>query len=141
MLKRLFKGKSLSEFETILSCARIVPGHIGARIQSCRETSLIYQSSQTLYYPILICISGYPHSADGTLSKMVRRECDASRTIFIPEDPNIRMACVVMEPGDPHTHPIIPATKASIGIKNMYRECIMAAGVHGKTVQTVDNGE
>lgn len=41
MLKRLFQGKSISEFETILSCARIVPGHIGAKIQRCRETSLI----------------------------------------------------------------------------------------------------
>jgi hypothetical protein len=85
--------------------------------------------------------SGYPHSADGTLSKMVRRDCEATRTIFVPEDPRIRMACVIMEPNEPHTHPILPATKASLGIKNMYRECVIAAGVHGTTVRTVDNGE
>ena len=59
----------------------------------------------------------------------------------MPEDPRIRMACVVLEPDEPHTHPILPATKASLGIKNMYRECILAAGVHGTTVRTVDNGE
>jgi len=91
--------------------------------------------------PIVILFSGYPHSSDGTLSKMVRHECEASRTIFVPEDPRIRMACVVLEPDEPHTHPILPATKASLGIKNMYRECILAAGVHGTTVRTVDNGE
>jgi len=95
----------------------------------------------TLRYPVMIYFSGYPHSADGTLSKMVQRECEATRTIFVPEDSHIRMACVIMELSDPHTHPILPATKAALGIKNMYRECIVAAGVHGKTVQTVDNGE
>jgi len=41
MLKRLFKGKSLSEFETVLSCARIVPGHVRAKIRRCRKTSFI----------------------------------------------------------------------------------------------------
>jgi len=46
-----------------------------------------------------------------------------------------------MEPSEPHTHPILPATKASFEIKNMYRECVVAAGVHGTTVRTVDNGE
>ena len=135
MLKRLFKGKSLSEFETVLSCARIVPGHIGAKIKRCRKTSL------ALGYPIFISLSGYPHSANGTLSKMVRHECEATRTIFVPENSSIRMACVVMEPSDPHTHPILPATKASYSIKNMYRECILTAGIHGKTVRTIDNGE
>ena len=49
------------------------------------------------------------------------------RTIFIPEDPRIRMACVIIEPSEPHTHPILPAMKASFGIKNMYRECVIAA--------------
>jgi hypothetical protein len=72
---------------------------------------------------------------------MVQHECEATRTIFVPEDPHIHMACVIMEPSDPHTHPILPATKASLGIKNIYRECILAAGVHGTTVRTVDNGE
>lgn len=41
MLKRLFKGKSLSEFETVLSCARIVPGHIGGKIRRCRKLSFL----------------------------------------------------------------------------------------------------
>jgi hypothetical protein len=49
MLKNLFKGESLSEFETILSCARIVPGHIGAKIQRCRETSFINPLRYTLF--------------------------------------------------------------------------------------------
>jgi hypothetical protein len=72
---------------------------------------------------------------------MVRRDCEATRTIFVPENPSIRMACVIMDPSEPHTHPILPATKASFEIKKMYRECILAAGVHGQTVRTVDNGE
>lgn len=37
MLKRLFKGKALSEFETVLSCARVVPAHVGAKIKRCRK--------------------------------------------------------------------------------------------------------
>ena len=37
MLKQLFKGKSLSGFETILSCARIVPGHVGAKFWHCHK--------------------------------------------------------------------------------------------------------
>ena len=41
MLKRLFKGKSLSEFKTVLSCARIVPGHIGGKIKRCRKPSFL----------------------------------------------------------------------------------------------------
>jgi len=69
---------------------------------------------------------------------MVRHECEAARTIFVPEDPRIRMACVIMEPSDPHTHPILLAMKVSLGIKNMYHECILAAGVHRTTVQTVN---
>lgn len=136
MLKLLFKGKSLSGFETILSCACIVPGHVGAKIRRCRKILLSHSQISIN----LISFSGYPHSADGTLSKMVRHECEATRTIFIPEDPRIRMACVIMEPSDPHTHPILPATKATIEIKNLYRECISAAGIHGSTVRTVDNG-
>ena len=38
MLKRLFNGKTLSEFETVLSCACIVPGHVGAKIRHCCKT-------------------------------------------------------------------------------------------------------
>ena len=37
MLKRLLKGKSVSEFETVLSCARVVPGHVGGKIRRCRK--------------------------------------------------------------------------------------------------------
>ena len=137
MLKQLFKGKSLAGFETILSCACIVPGHVGAKIRRCRKILLSHSQISIS----LILFSGYPHSADGTLSKMVRHECEATRTIFVPEDPRIRKACVIMEPSDPHTHPILPATKATIEIKNLYRECISAAGIHGSTVRTVDNGK
>ena len=114
MLKRLFKQKSLSEFETIFSCACIVPGHVGAKIRRCRKIFLCH--SQIVL--VLISFSGYPHSTDGTMSKMVRHECKASRTIFVPENPHIHMACVIMEPSEPHTHPILPATKATLAIKN-----------------------
>ena len=93
----------------------------------------------TSYY--WFCFQGYLHSADGTMSKMVCHECEAARTIFVPEDPSICMACATMDPGEPHTHPILPATKVSFKIKKMYQECILAAGVHGQTVRTIDNGE
>jgi hypothetical protein len=64
------------------------------------------------------------------------------RTIYVPEDPTIRKAIVVNTKIDaqPHNHSILPPTKASIIIKNMYKACIEAAGIVGSTVRKVDNG-
>lgn len=53
ILKQLFKGKSLPEFETVLSCARIVPGHVGAKIRRCRKNSKL----QYVYFVSLILFS------------------------------------------------------------------------------------
>ena len=49
MLKRLFKQKSLSEFETILSCACIVPGHVGGKIRRCRKILLWHSQISTSF--------------------------------------------------------------------------------------------
>src|SRR5277367_1193729 len=71
---------------------------------------------------------------------MVRHKCPASRTIYVPVDPAIHMAIVVPNPEKPHNHPILPATKASITLKDLYRKCIQATGIVGSSVRTVDNG-
>lgn len=51
------------------------------------------------------------------------------------------MACVVPNHEEPHTHPILPATKTSTIIRETYKNCIKSAGVVGSSVRTVDNGK
>ena len=50
------------------------------------------------------------------------------------------MACIVPNHEHPHSHPVLPASKASRDIKDLYRSCVEAAGVIGSTVQSVENG-
>lgn len=72
---------------------------------------------------------------------MKRHHCDAARTIFVPKDSTIRKACIVPNHEKPHNHPILPATKASRDIKDLFNKCIDAVGVVGTTVRSVENGE
>ncbi|KAF8175111.1 hypothetical protein BJ912DRAFT_1075466 [Pholiota molesta] len=113
----LFNGEILAGFETPFPCGRIVPAHIGSKAQHCK----------------------FPHRGDGSQVKMVRHQCPASRTIFVPEDPTIRKACVIPNHEKPHTHPILPDTKTSKMIREMYKKCVEAAGIVGSSVHTVDN--
>jgi hypothetical protein len=71
---------------------------------------------------------------------MIRHRCGASRTIYVPTDPAIRMACVVQNHEQPHNHPILPVTKASRDIKSLFKRCIDAVGMVGATVKTIENG-
>ena len=54
---------------------------------------------------------------------------------------SIRKVIIVFEHEKPHNHPVLPAMKASISVKNLYRDCIAAAGLVGSSVGKVDNGE
>lgn len=83
----------------------------------------------------------YPHQGDGTRAKLLRHRCSAARTIYVPEDPAVRMACVVPNHEKAHTHPILPATKTSTIIRETYKDCVRTAGVVGSSVRTVDNGK
>ncbi|KAJ7752975.1 hypothetical protein B0H16DRAFT_1836147 [Mycena metata] len=84
-----------------------------------------------------------PHShivnGHAVTSAIIRRPCSTYRTIFVPDDATIRMALIV-HPGDiPHNHPIPVLKKASIQVKESYRQAIRATGTVGATVAKVDN--
>ncbi|KAG6822111.1 hypothetical protein H0H92_015221, partial [Tricholoma furcatifolium] len=110
LLAKLFNNQSLDGFNSAPGCSRIIPAHVGGKVPKCR----------------------YPHNADGQPSTVVRHKCPASRVIYVPLDPKIRMACVVPNLV-PHNHPILPAVKASHDIKALFNNCIDAVGVVGAT--------
>ncbi|KAG6818252.1 hypothetical protein H0H93_006537 [Arthromyces matolae] len=116
LLAKLFNNEILEGFSSAASCSRIIPAHIGGKAAKCR----------------------YPHNADGKPSPVIRHKCPASRVIYIPVDPKIRMACVVPNHGVAHNHPILPAIKPSREIKELFKRCIDAVGVLGATVRSVE---
>ncbi|KAK1229822.1 hypothetical protein PQX77_007102 [Marasmius sp. AFHP31] len=81
--------------------------------------------------------SEYPHNADGSSSQMQKFKCEAYRTIFVPLDSTICMACIVYEI-KPHTHPALPLLKPSTVATELYHKCVQVVGVVGSTVQSVE---
>ncbi|KAJ3716985.1 hypothetical protein C8R42DRAFT_724623 [Lentinula raphanica] len=116
-LSKLFHDETLSGISAVATCTRILPARIGGKVKIC----------------------GYPHNADGQQSKMVKIECKAYRTIFYPANTSIRQACIIYQLEKPHTHPILPASKASLEVREMYRRCVLSSGLVGKTVRSVDS--
>jgi hypothetical protein len=68
---------------------------------------------------------------------MIRRPCTAYMTIYMPVDPNMRLACVVLDPSRPYTHPMPPLAELTLDVDKVYRKCVRAAGVLGTTVQSI----
>ncbi|KAF9489003.1 hypothetical protein BDN71DRAFT_1512533 [Pleurotus eryngii] len=115
LLTQLFDGQGLPT--AMQTCTRIVPAHIGSRMKLCT----------------------YPHQSDGQRSKMAHIDCPASRTIFVPVDPALRMVCIIPNIESPHNHPLLPATKTAHEVSRLYHECVKAHGVVGATVKSVEN--
>ncbi|KAL0562886.1 hypothetical protein V5O48_019192, partial [Marasmius crinis-equi] len=114
LLEKLFKQESLDETTRIPTCSRIVRPRQGARKRFC----------------------GYPHNADGRRSRLEKHACKAYRTVFVPVDTAIRRVCIIYDP-DPHNHPILPQTKVSHLVSELYRKCVLATGVAGCTIRSV----
>ena len=134
----LFSGEILTGFEEPFPCGRIVPAHIGSRVSRCSKFSR--HSTKTAAGNIN-CLSDFPHLGNGSQAALVHHSCSAYRIIFVPEDPNIRKACVVPNHEEPHNHPILPPTKTPVAIKEIYRKCVNNSGIVGSSVRTVDNCE
>ncbi|KAJ3821622.1 hypothetical protein F5880DRAFT_800238 [Lentinula raphanica] len=115
-LSKLFHDVALSGISAVSKCTRILPARIGARVKIC----------------------GYPHNANGEQSKIVKIKCNAQRSIFYPEDRSIRQACIIYKI-KPHDHPILPASKASLEVQDLFRRCVLASGLVGQTVRTVES--
>ncbi|KAJ3725287.1 hypothetical protein C8R42DRAFT_640174 [Lentinula raphanica] len=114
-LSKLFHDVALSGISAVSTCTRILPARIGARVKIC----------------------GYPHNANGEQSKIVKIKCGAQRSIFYPEDTSIRQACIIYKI-KPHEHPVLPASKATLEVQDLFRRCVVASGLVGHTVQTVE---
>ncbi|KAF8997219.1 hypothetical protein BDQ17DRAFT_1429244 [Cyathus striatus] len=61
--------------------------------------------------------------------------------MFVPRDELIRMAIVIHKPESQvgHNHPLTSHTRLSYEVKDIYHECILAAGIWGASVQSVEN--
>jgi len=106
----------------------------------CKSPVLQYVIYFLLWDKLLTHFLEFPHNGNGSQTKLIRRDCPASRTIYVPEDPTIRKACIVPNPENPHNHPILPPTKTPAMIKEIYKTCVRNAGIVGSSVRTVDNG-
>jgi hypothetical protein len=93
-----------------------------------------------LHNKIVTLFPEFPHNGNGSQTKLIRRDCPALRTIYVPDDPNIRKAIIVPNHKYPHNHPILPPTKTPVMIKEIYKTCVKNAGIVGSSVRTVDNG-
>lgn len=137
-LEVLFSGDNLQGFEEPFPCGRIVPAHIGSRVSHCSKSNSfklpVVRNNLTIYQE-------FPHLGNGSQGALVHHKCSAYRTIYVPEDPAIRKACVVPNHKEPHNHPILPPTKTPIAIKEIYRKCVNNSGIVGSSVRSVDNGE
>ncbi|KAJ7702554.1 hypothetical protein B0H14DRAFT_2291350, partial [Mycena olivaceomarginata] len=100
-------------------CSRIISPRIGLRQNFCVHIHL-----------------ANGRSVRGT---MTRRPCTAYMTIYVPVDPNTRLACVVLDASKLHTHPMPPLAKLSLDVDKVYRKCVRAAGVLGTTVHKLDD--
>ncbi|KAJ7804189.1 hypothetical protein B0H13DRAFT_2687480 [Mycena leptocephala] len=100
-------------------CSRIISARVGQREKYCAHVHL--KQGKTVR---------------GT---MIHHPCPAYMTIYVPLDSSLRMACVVFDPGCPHSHPMSPMTKLSLNYEETYRKCVRATGILGTTVQKVDD--
>ncbi|THU81645.1 hypothetical protein K435DRAFT_972274 [Dendrothele bispora CBS 962.96] len=109
LLEELFhRDTQLEGISQMSTCSRIIPSRVGYRASGrCR----------------------YPHNADGSFSTMVKHQCNAYRTIFVPLDTSIRQACIIYDIEKPHSHPALPLSKPTKTALELYRKCIEATGV------------
>ncbi|KAF9062399.1 hypothetical protein BDP27DRAFT_1427957 [Rhodocollybia butyracea] len=116
ILEKLINGEPVEGLDRLMkTCSRIVPSRVGKRASGkCK----------------------YPHSASGEASEMMKQECSARQTIFIPLDRSIHQVCIVYQL-KPHSHPALPMSKPSALASELYRNYIEAVGVVGSTVSSV----
>lgn len=60
----------------------------------CKSPVLQYVIYFLLWDKLLTHFLEFPHNGNGSQTKLIRRDCPASRTIYVPEDPTIRKACI-----------------------------------------------
>ena len=71
-------------------------------------------------------------------AKVVRRECPTELHIYVPVNPSIRKAIVVLK--NPHNHPMYPKKKPTHEDDEMLHQAMDAAGLVGLTPQSLMNG-
>ncbi|KAJ7138792.1 hypothetical protein C8R43DRAFT_1131951 [Mycena crocata] len=120
LLAQLFSdAEAFTSGSETAACSRIISPRTGERQKFCAHIHL--------------------RQGKSVRSDMIHHPCNAYMTIFVPVDPSLRMACVVLDHRRPHTHPMPPMKKASLDVKKVYRRCVKAMGALGTTVQKVDD--
>ncbi|KAJ7182716.1 hypothetical protein C8R43DRAFT_868399 [Mycena crocata] len=71
-------------------------------------------------------------------SLIKRYPCDAKRSIYVPTDSSI-LKVLIVNNNTGHNHPMPTLKKASLSVKQKYRQCVTAIGCVGATVSKVDN--
>ncbi|KAK7008311.1 hypothetical protein R3P38DRAFT_3280934 [Favolaschia claudopus] len=122
LLIKLFNGERIADdaSKDTPPCTKIVPPRTGLKAKICK----------------------HPHIVDGhviTDNRIRKYTCLASRTIFVPQDLDVRKAIVVHKAGIPHSHPMPPLVKVSMKVKETYGNWITKDGIVGTTVKSVDN--
>ncbi|THV01762.1 hypothetical protein K435DRAFT_793088 [Dendrothele bispora CBS 962.96] len=122
LLIKLFESAPIEGKSLMSTCSRIVPSRVG--LTASRNCSKVF---------FLV----FNHSKLSS-SKMVKHKCKAYRTIFVPTDKTVQMACIIYKVGPAHSHPALPLSKPSKTAKELYRRCVEAAGIVGTTARLVE---
>ena len=135
ILKSCFRGKICLVLRNL--------SHVAVSFLLTSVPESIIAVSSTLFQSVVgnNRLTDIPHLGNGSQAALIHHTCSAYRTIYVPEDPEIRKACVVPNHKEPHNHPILPPTKTPVAIKEIYRKCVNNSGIVGSSVRTVDNGE
>lgn len=118
-------------------CSRIISARVGQREKYCG----MYAEFEVMMMLKFMIAHVHLNQGKTVRGTMIHHPCPAYMTIYVPLDSSLRMACVVFDPGRPHSHPMSPMTKLSLNYEETYRKCVRATGILGTTVQKVDDGK
>lgn len=126
-----------SMFPVPSACFFVRSPRTGFKLTRCCECCTLQRMSLIMTHPALALI----HFRDGKLviGKMVHRPCDASLSIFVPVDSNIRSAIVIPAPDKLHNHPRFPPEKLTHNAKRQYIDIIKAHGKPGASLAAIDH--
>lgn len=138
-LAKLVSGGKLKGEVSTRPCARVLRPRQGGGTANCgAKLWMIFLHDETN----LTNCAAFVHMNDGVpfTAPIIPHHCPAARTIFVPLDPAIRKVVLVQDYRYPHSHPILPMTKTTLDVEELYTKCVEANGAFGSTVAKVEKG-
>lgn len=113
-------------------------------VKSARTGHKLLRCCEYYYTPegtILSLALALIHFRDGKLvvGKMIHRPCEASLSIFVPVNNDIRSAIVIPTPNKFQNHPRFPPEKLTHDAKRQYANIIKAHGKPGASLAAIDH--